>query len=350
MVPASAPSWRELLLRAAALVGLGASSFLLVDYLRPAPIFCNEGCDVIRLSEYSSWLGVPTPVFGVAFFAIVLLLSLARPLVARRLLLLVAGVGALAAGGFIYLQLAVLHSICKYCMVVDIAAIIVFLGALLTVSSPPRDALPWWTSFFAAGAAVILLPFGLAWARSQEMSQPVAGGVIQEQLPEPIAREQKPGVVTIVEFVDFECPVCRRFHGSLKEAVAGFAPGTVRVVRKHRPLRSIHAHAESAAKAACCAAELGKGEEMADRLFAVATDELDEAGTSKLAVSLGLDENAFKECLASARSAACVNADENDAEAAGVPEAAPIFWVGKQKFEGARKPDVLKHAIEQAMP
>jgi uncharacterized membrane protein/predicted DsbA family dithiol-disulfide isomerase len=337
-----------MVLRAAALVGLGASSFLLVDYLRPAPIFCDEGCDVVRLSEYSAWFGIPTPVFGVVFFAVVLALAVMPALGARRLLVAAASVGALAALAFITIQLRVLHTVCPYCMVVDGSALVVALFAVLTRSEPAKESTTWWTSFVLVGAAAVLLPFGLAWAREKEMATPVAGGVVQDQLPEPIAREQRPGVVTVVEFVDFECPVCRRFHGNLQEAIASFRPGSVRVVRKNRPLRSIHANADSAARAYCCGTEMGKGEEMAEQLFSVPIDQLDEKGTLAIAGKLGLDGAAFQECLGSAKTRLCVHEDEKDADAAGVPEAAPIFWVGNQKFEGSRPTDVIRRALEKA--
>src|SRR5438477_261341 len=54
--------------RAASLVapiaaGLGASTILLVDYLRPAPVFCGPGggCEALRHSAFAGVLGLPTP-------------------------------------------------------------------------------------------------------------------------------------------------------------------------------------------------------------------------------------------------------------------------------------------------
>src|SRR5215471_1852339 len=88
-------------------------------------------------------------------------------------------------------------------------------------------------------------------------------------LPAPIAAEMKrtpPGQATVVEYVDFECPFCRRLDAVLGPLVAKH-PGRVRVVRKHVPLTKIHPHAESAARASVCAEAQGQGDAMADALF-----------------------------------------------------------------------------------
>ena len=120
-----------LLLYLLGLVGLGTSSLLLVDYLRPLPIFCDGGggCDIVRQSEYAQIIGIKTPVLGVAFFVGVLLLALWP---ARRLLLAWTGAGALAALSFLAVQAFVLHAFCKFCIVADTTTVAVFLVAIAT--------------------------------------------------------------------------------------------------------------------------------------------------------------------------------------------------------------------------
>src|SRR5260221_12336915 len=51
-------------------LGLAASAALLVDYLRPMPLFCSEsgGCAQLRASQYLHNLRLPAPVFGVGGF------------------------------------------------------------------------------------------------------------------------------------------------------------------------------------------------------------------------------------------------------------------------------------------
>src|SRR5262245_21426636 len=108
---------------AAAVTGLAASAVLLVDSLRPAPVFCGEGgCATVRATAWARPLGVPMPVVGLAFFGLMLALTLAGPRVARARLVLAAagGVGAL---GLLALQGLVIGAWCKLCVVADTSAL-----------------------------------------------------------------------------------------------------------------------------------------------------------------------------------------------------------------------------------
>ncbi len=63
--------------------------------------------------------------------------------------------------------------------------------------------------------------------------------------------------VTLVEYSDFECPFCKRFHPTVKRIVDEYG-GRVRWVYRHFPLDEIHpVKARREAAAAECAAELG---------------------------------------------------------------------------------------------
>src|ERR1041385_2761867 len=90
-----------------ALLGLGTSSLLVVDYLRTLPVFCDGGggCDVVRQSAFAHLGGLPTPVFGVVFFIGVLLFALWP---ARRLLVAWTAAGAPAALGVLLIPAVVL--------------------------------------------------------------------------------------------------------------------------------------------------------------------------------------------------------------------------------------------------
>ena len=71
--------------------------------------------------------------------------------------------------------------------------------------------------------------------------------------------------VTIVEFVDFQCPFCQRFHAPLLEVLKAY-PKQVNYILKNFPL-PFHPQARPAAKAALAAGEQGKYWEMADLLL-----------------------------------------------------------------------------------
>ena len=89
-------------------------------------------------------------------------------------------------------------------------------------------------------------------------------------IPKPVAALYQPGKINVIEFADFECPYCRRLHAILDPLVDA-AGDRVNFVRLQRPL-SQHVYAEHAARAALCAEAQGKGEAMADRLFAEKLD------------------------------------------------------------------------------
>ncbi len=72
--------------------------------------------------------------------------------------------------------------------------------------------------------------------------------------------------VTIVEYGDFECPICKQTAPGLKLLLERF-PARVRLAYRHFPLEAIHPHAMLAAEAAECAASQGKFWEMHDLLF-----------------------------------------------------------------------------------
>ena len=61
--------------------------------------------------------------------------------------------------------------------------------------------------------------------------------------------------ITIVEFSDYQCPFCRRWHEEVYEPLLAAYPGKIRFVYRNLPLTSIHPDAMSAAEAAMCAGE-----------------------------------------------------------------------------------------------
>lgn len=73
--------------------------------------------------------------------------------------------------------------------------------------------------------------------------------------------------VTVVEYADFECPICKQAAPALKLLLRHF-PEEVRIVFRHFPLEAVHPHALAAAEAAETAGAQGKFWEMHDLLFA----------------------------------------------------------------------------------
>lgn len=111
-------------------------------------------------------------------------------------------------------------------------------------------------------------------------------------------------IISLVEYSDFECPFCKRFHPSAAQLVDNNG-GKVNWVYRHFPLDFHNPGAQKQAEASECAAKLGGNEAFwryADLIYARTTSN----GTGfpvnnlvPLAVEIGLDEKPFKQCLES---------------------------------------------------
>jgi len=326
---------------ALALAGLALSAALLVDSLGPAPTFCAaDGCAEVRSSQWAHPLGVPMPLVGLAFFAgLVLLSGAAGPRIdrARRLIAALGAVGGLA---LLAVQGLAIGAWCRLCVAVDLVAI-VHAAAVLSVRHWPRASRSRLILTAAAAALAVAVPLA---ALRQDRPARVAVAAVDGALPAVVAREQLPGTAVVVDFVDFECPFCRAFHQRLSRALDS-AGVPVRVVRKMVPLRQ-HRGALPAAIAWCCAEAQGRGDAMAERLFA--TGDFSSAGLERLAGEIGLDLERFRADAADPSTRARVEADAAAAAAAGV-SSLPTVYIGRQRFVGAAaRVDELVAALRRA--
>jgi len=127
--------------------------------------------------------------------------------------------------------------------------------------------------------------------------------------------------VKIIEYSDFECPFCKRFHETMNTVIEN---EDVAWVYRHFPLDSLHPrNARRAAVASECANELGGNDafwKFTNGWFKVspANDRTDfEVVVSDLVQEIGLNETAFNECLESGKYDEHVQADVDDAVATG---------------------------------
>jgi protein-disulfide isomerase len=136
--------------------------------------------------------------------------------------------------------------------------------------------------------------------------------------------------VTVVEFIDYECPYCQRFaQETFPQLKANYIDtGKVRYVARDFPLRN-HPRARPAAIAAACAGEQGRFWEMHEALLGAA-GQLRDADFDRHAERLGLDRARFDACRGEARHEARLTADFQAARALGVG-GTPSFLVGKSR-------------------
>jgi protein-disulfide isomerase len=103
--------------------------------------------------------------------------------------------------------------------------------------------------------------------------------------------------ITLIEFSDYQCPYCaRHVNNTLPDLKKKYVEsGKVKYVFMDYPLRN-HSLAPKASEAAHCAGEQDKYWEMHDELFANRTKlKIDDLRSH--AAAIGLDTDAFNECL-----------------------------------------------------
>lgn len=103
------------------------------------------GCETVQWSPWSQIAGIEVALVGVLGYAGLLALSLAalQPgLVSRRwpavLLAILAGTGVLFTAYLTYLELFVIHAICRWCVASGVIILAIFIVALLGLRRLPR--------------------------------------------------------------------------------------------------------------------------------------------------------------------------------------------------------------------
>lgn len=152
--------------------------------------------------------------------------------------------------------------------------------------------------------------------------------------------------ITIIEFSDYECPYCQRWHAETFKQILRDFPDQVRIVYRDFPLGN-HPNATPAAEAANCANEQGQFWAFHDMLFS-GTVALGSEGYSQAAQSLGLDMTQFEQCVSERRFSAEVQADLEFAVNLGV-NSTPTFFVNGMPVVGAQPYSVFKEVIEKEL-
>ncbi|HKG23120.1 MAG TPA: thioredoxin domain-containing protein [Blastocatellia bacterium] len=150
--------------------------------------------------------------------------------------------------------------------------------------------------------------------------------------------------VTIIEFTDFQCPMCAKTHPILDELVKEYN-GKVRLVVRDYPLPQ-HENALKAAEAAEAAREQGKYWEFVSLMF----ENQKELGVDKLkeyAARLGLDRKKFDEGLDSGKFATQVQKDLQEGLKIGVNSTPSVYVNGVMIKDRTR--EGLKAGIEAAI-
>jgi uncharacterized membrane protein len=126
-----------------ALIGLFVALYLWLHALGfGGPLRCGTGgCDTVQTSRWATLFGLPVALYGVVGYASILLAALAglRPEALDRrdwsyLLVALASVGFLFTIYLTYLELFVIHAICRWCVgsaaIITVIWIVAILGGV----------------------------------------------------------------------------------------------------------------------------------------------------------------------------------------------------------------------------
>jgi protein-disulfide isomerase len=140
----------------------------------------------------------------------------------------------------------------------------------------------------------------------------------------------KDAPLTMVEFTDFQCPFCQRFHvQTFAELKKNYIDtGKLRFVSLDLPL-DFHPNAMQAAQAGRCAGEQGQFWTMRDRMNSN-PEKLDMASLMYTAQDLKLNVTKFRTCVESGKYKDAIRADTQIAEKIGA-NGTPSFVLGRSK-------------------
>lgn len=129
------------------LAGLFISAYLYLYKIgKIGSLACGAGdCETVQLSRWSQFAGVEVTLIGMLGYAGLLALSLAAiqpTLAARRwpvtLLATLAGTGVLFTLYLTYLELFVIHALCRWCLASAFIILSIFIAALLELRRVSR--------------------------------------------------------------------------------------------------------------------------------------------------------------------------------------------------------------------
>jgi protein-disulfide isomerase len=160
------------------------------------------------------------------------------------------------------------------------------------------------------------------------------------------ARGPEDAPLTMVEFVDFECPFCGSFARETLPRIEREYGDRIRYVSMNFPLQ-IHGHAEHAARAAECAFAQDRYWEYHAELFAN-QDALAQSDLLEYAERIGLDLDAFKACLDARDTRELVQDDIEAGQGYGV-SATPTFFINGIPINGAQPYERFRTALDDEL-
>ena len=144
--------------------------------------------------------------------------------------------------------------------------------------------------------------------------------------------------VTLVEFVDYECPHCRSAQALVRQVLDAY-PREVRLCFKHFPLGG-HTNSRLAAEAATAAQKQGK--------FWTTSDNITPALLEQIANEVGLDVPRWRGDISSDEVKGTVAQDKSDGTALGI-NSTPTIYINGRKYTGRHDVESIADWIDEEL-
>jgi len=176
---------------------------------------------------------------------------------------------------------------------------------------------------------------------SDMTKDPLAETRAQIQMNDAPSVGDKNAPVTLVEYSDFECPVCKNLHDVLRGILPKHA-GKVRVVFKDFPLEQIHPWARTAAIAGRCAYQ--QDPKAFWKIYDLIYDNQEVISAANAWTKMtdyasrsGLNPDVFKTCMASPEPGAAVDASRKNGQKLEVGSTPTVFVNGRRMIGADQK-------------
>lgn len=345
--------WLNRLLMLVAAAGLFVAGMLSVSHLMNIQVPCGEsaGCFTVQNHPSSKWGGIPVAYFGFASYLMLAVLASARGNVGvtKNRSFVMAGFWVSAAGTVVSVvltiyALTVIKAACQWCIASAALMTLSFLIHAVLAQADPTEG-PEMDSF-ALPVTFVVIAFGLLGWKSNELvtKSKTMGSIRLENLSsmslenlipkDAISIGPEDAPVTVVEFADMTCGMCKTSYTEMKNVFAKYN-GKMRWVFRHFPLLYKGGEHQFALPAALMAEAMnakGKGWQFLDASFQLELNKIQSSDPHfQIAELLGEDRNKLTEAIQDKNGVALrrLETDLADADKLGIKETPTFFVIPK---------------------
>ncbi len=153
---------------------------------------------------------------------------------------------------------------------------------------------------------------------------------------------KKDAPITIIEFSDFSCPVCKSNYSKMR-SLASTYKDKIKIIYRDYPV--ISEDSSILSMAARCAGEQGKFWQMHDRLF-IEQNQFSGTALIDFAEDIQINIPMFQNCMDTNKYLTTIEKDYTDGQFLGI-EGTPTFFVNGYKIVGDISLETWKDIIEE---